>query len=216
MRAQTQMRRAGLAQVLAAMVAVLSVSACGRTVSWEEEVPLNTGETIWVERTMPWEPQGRVGNPFDIELRPTRLQSIHFVYAGKEYTYTGRANVGWIAISSDKKPVLVAPAGDYGWYQENTYYCTTPYYVQLIPDESGKTWTWPDRIEPWLFGLPANVMANIPLLDERRPARYTAAMRDQRDLQYRREFKSGGHIDPDYKTDACITRIETFERTNHV
>ena len=30
----------------------LVLSACGRTVTWEEEVPLNTGETIWIERTM--------------------------------------------------------------------------------------------------------------------------------------------------------------------
>ena len=25
-----------------------------RVVEWEEEVPLNTGETIWVKRSMPW------------------------------------------------------------------------------------------------------------------------------------------------------------------
>ena len=32
-------------RILVAMVAALQLTACSKTVQWEEEVPLNTGET---------------------------------------------------------------------------------------------------------------------------------------------------------------------------
>ena len=37
------------------MVLAVLLVACSKTVQWEEEVPLNTGEVIWVKRSMPWE-----------------------------------------------------------------------------------------------------------------------------------------------------------------
>jgi hypothetical protein len=37
------------------VVAVFLLSACSKTVTWEEEVPLNTGEVIWVERVDSYE-----------------------------------------------------------------------------------------------------------------------------------------------------------------
>lgn len=70
-------------------------SSTTRTITWEDEVPLNTGETIWIERSMPWGLLGGFGNPLDIELRPTRVQTIRFTYGGTEYSYIGRANVLW-------------------------------------------------------------------------------------------------------------------------
>lgn len=36
-------------------IAVLLLSACSKTVTWEEEVPLNTGEVIWVKRVDSYE-----------------------------------------------------------------------------------------------------------------------------------------------------------------
>lgn len=36
-------------------IAVFLLSACSKTVKWEEEVPLNTGEVIWVERVDSYE-----------------------------------------------------------------------------------------------------------------------------------------------------------------
>ena len=52
-------------------LAALQLSGCSRTVEWEEEVPLNTGETIWVHRSMPWVYKGGFGNPFDMSMLPT-------------------------------------------------------------------------------------------------------------------------------------------------
>ena len=34
-------------------LAMTALTACSKTVEWEEEVPLNTGETIVVKRTVP-------------------------------------------------------------------------------------------------------------------------------------------------------------------
>lgn len=184
----------------------LALGACSRTVTWEEEVLLNTGETIWIERSMPWEMRGGFGNPFDIAIRPTRDQTIRFTYRGTTYTYRGRANVLWVAISPTWRPTLVAPAGDYGWYSANTYYCVVPYYVQLVPSADGQQWSWPERIEPWLYNLPANVMSSIPRLNEERKRRYTRADRDERDAVSRLQIPSGSRIDPTYKAGSCIAR----------
>lgn len=194
--------------IIFAGFAMLHLTACSKTVEWEEEVPLNTGETIWIERSMPWALQSGFGNPFVISMLPTRVQTIRFTYAGKEYSYVGRANVRWIAISPAKQPVLVAPAADFGWYSQNNYSCVVPYYVQLVPDASAKQWTWPEKIESWLYNTPANVMASIPTLDEQRQSRYTVKDRDQRDAVYRLQFPQGGRIDPFYKAGSCITKLE--------
>lgn len=197
-------------QLLLAGLAALHLTACSKTktVQWEEEVPLNTGETIWIKRSMPWALQGGFGNPLMISMLPTREQTIRFTYAGKEYSYVGRANVRWIAISPAKQPVLVARAGDLAWAKQNNYYCVIPYYVQLVPDESGKHWIWPEKIDPWLYQLPANVMASIPMLDENQQARYTAKDRDERDATYRLQSPTAMRIEPLYKEDDCIHKVD--------
>ena len=150
-----------LLQVTLILAAAMQVTACSKNVRWEEEVPLNTGETIWIKRSMHWAYKGGFGNPFDMAMRPTGEQTLRFEYGGADYTFTGRVLVGWIAISPTKRPVLVAIPTAYGWnYQyETAYYCVVPYYVQFTPDKAGKVWTWPLQIEPWLYNLPANVMA---------------------------------------------------------
>lgn len=202
------------ARGLAIGLLALVVSGCSRTVSWEEEVLLNTGETIWIEREMTWAMLGAMGNPFDIGLRPTREQVIRFKYGARQYQYVGRAHVHWLAISPSKVPVLVAPAADFGWYSKHNYYCVVPYYVQFIPDASGKQWTWPEKIEPWLYNLPANVMTSLPVPGEGR-RRFTNRDRDQRDHVYRLQVPEGARIDPYYKVSGCLTSMEELLKRNH-
>jgi len=201
------------AKAFATGVCALVLSACSRTVTWEEEVPLNTGETIWIEREMRWAMLGSLGNPFDIALRPTRDQVIRFKYSGRSYTYAGRAHIHWIAIAPSKLPVLVAPAADFGWYSKHNYYCVVPYYVQLVPDATGKHWTWPEKIEPWLYHIPANVMTSLPVPGESK-RRFTSADRDERDKLYRYQMPEGARIDPYYKVSGCITSMEQFFKAN--
>jgi len=193
-------------RALAIGALALVLTACSRTVTWEEEVPLNTGETIWIERTMPWAMRGGLGNPFDIALRPTYEQTIRFTYAGRQYAYSGRANIRWIAIAPNKQPVLVAKAADFGWAAGNHYYCVVPYYVQFAFENLTKSWKWPDRIDAWLYHLPANVMVTIPGPTANQ-GRYTAIDRDSRDAAYRSWTPEGGRIDPTYKEGGCIHKV---------
>lgn len=184
-------------------VAVFLLSACSKTVTWEEEVPLNTGEVIWVKRSMPWTYMGGFGNPFDIAMRPTREQTIRFAYGGINYSFTKRVQVGWLAISPNGKPVLVAIPGSFGWnyLSENTYYCVTPYYVQFSPDQSGAEWKWPEKIDTWLYTLPANLMISMPQPSDGHLNRYTKADRDRRDAAYRLQSPHAAKIDPMYHAD---------------
>lgn len=129
-----------------------------RTVTWEEEVPLNTGETIVVKRT------GRYVD-YDYDLSQNRLgykpdpkTTMEFEYKGKRYSFSSEAGVMLLAIGSDGIPNFAANPDNYSWQFKNKYYCTSPYYVQFKPDPDRTTWTWPSDIENWLYGLPANLM----------------------------------------------------------
>jgi hypothetical protein len=188
----------------AALCCSIALVGCERTVEWQEEVPLNTGEVIWIKRRVDFELRGGFSNPFDIGLRPSRVQEIRFEYSGQQYAYRGRANVILLAVSPAKLPTLVAPAADFAWDEENRYFCVIPFYVQLVSDSSGSTWNWPPKPEAWLYGMPANVMQSIPKLDEHRKARYGAMDRSQRDETYRLQFPPGARIDPTYSTNNCV------------
>lgn len=102
-------KRMTLGIVLAALPAL---AACSKTVQWEEEVPLNTGEVIWVKRTVVYTKQGGAGNPLDVAYRPENNETIEFAWGGKKYSYEGDARIILLAISPQKKPVLVARAAD--------------------------------------------------------------------------------------------------------
>ena len=47
-----------MTKVILLAIAALELSACSKAVSWEEEVPLNNGTTIWVKRTQEYSYQG--------------------------------------------------------------------------------------------------------------------------------------------------------------
>lgn len=192
-------------KILLTAMAALQLGACSKTVQWEEEVPLNTGETIWIKRSMPWEIRSGTGNPLDFDMRPDGdKQSYQFTYRGKAYSYAEGARIIWIAISPSGEPNLLARSADFAWDSRNNYTCVTPQYVQLVPDASGRVWTWPKKIEPWVYELPANVMANFPRLEEQRKERYTAQERDQRDKKFRLQFEGVKKIDANFKS-SCIT-----------
>lgn len=195
---------------LCIIVALSPLAACSTPVEWDEEVLLNTGETILVRRKIEYALRGGFGNPADIAMRPTNVQQIRFTYSHTEYMYEGRINLILLAISPDGKPNLVAPAADYNWANdwEHKYSCVVPFYVQLVPDSTGKVWTWPKRPESWLFGLPSNLMVSRPGYREPRKARYDNNDRVQRDSVYRLKFPPGASIDPSYKAECVNYPVE--------
>lgn len=151
-----------LKMVMTLLLLALATSAQSRTVRWQEEVPLNTGETITVQRELVYTLRGGWANPMDIERRPQRIQTIKFQWSGKQYRYEGDAAIMLLAISPAGLPVLVARAGDYAWHRVHRYECTVPFYVQLVPDPTGQAWYWPPSVEQWLHGLPANLLLSRP------------------------------------------------------
>ena len=136
----------------------MTISACSKTVQWEEEVLLNTGETIIVNKEVRYSIKGQPGNPADLGYVPDWVETISFKYGGRGYSFKGEASLIVLAISPNKLPVLIAPVTLGDWFYNNNYACVTPYYVQLNPDSTGKQWAWPVRIESWTYNLPANLL----------------------------------------------------------
>jgi hypothetical protein len=179
--------------------------ACSKTVRWEEEVPLNTGETIWVTRTVVYSLQGEGGNPMNIGYRQNRTETLSFSWSGKNYSYEGDAALMLLAISPAHKPVLVAPASDRSWAWRHGYYCANPHYVQFSPDADGRKWTWPPQIEPWLYGMQHNLMRQRHSHGEML-TRYTAAQRGEEDRLLSIQTPSRVVIDPTLTENNCKKR----------
>lgn len=184
----------------------LCMTACSKTVQWEEEVPLNTGDTIWVKRTVTYSLKGAGGNPLDMAYRPDWTEKLAFEWKGKEYIYKGDADLMLLAISPlTKQPVLIAQAANKQWGWSNNYYCTTPYYVQFVPDETGKNWTWPASIETWLYSLPKNIMVGYrnDKVDQIKD-RYTARDRAEKDATADIQDPSSARVDSTYTFKHCF------------
>jgi hypothetical protein len=181
---------------------MLSVAGCTRSIEWDEEVPLNTGETVWVHRSGSLRFGSAPGNPLDFGYQAEPKTRIAFTYRGRQYTYTSEVTLQVLAIAPDSTPNLVISASDYMWQFEHGYLCTRPSYVQLRPDVSGNQWTWPEHIEPWLYGLPTNLLVGLPA-NRPKPLRITAIERRSHNV---RVFRAGDHfrqIDPNYQYPGC-------------
>jgi hypothetical protein len=188
---------------LVALLTTTLLAGCSRTVTWEEEVPLNTGETIWVTREVIYKLQGAGGNPLDIAYRPDWTEKTAFEWQGLKYRYVGDARLMLLAISPvNKKPVLLASAAHRDWHWRNNYRCTTPFYVQLTPLEEGDAWSWPPSIEPWMYGMQYNLMAKRAELSEVKK-RYTSNDRAQMDRTTSIQNPSSVRVDPNYKFEQC-------------
>lgn len=148
------------------MVAVLwmiQTYGCTKTIQWEEEVQLNTHEIVLLKHKVEYNVQGGAGNPFDFAYRPKSGSHVmEFDWNGRHYVFNLEIGIMLLAISPQKQPVLLAPAESRAWEAVNHYKCTIPFYVQFIPDSSGRNWTWPSRIEPWLYNLDSNLLVKTP------------------------------------------------------
>jgi hypothetical protein len=185
------------------LLAALLLSGCSKTVTWEEEVPLNTGEVIWVTRIVTYKLVGASGNPLDIDYRPDWTETLEFTWQGKVYSYTGDAALMLLAISPKSlQPVLVAKASSKQWSRQYDYRCTTPFYVQFVPAHDGRKWSWPPNIEPWLFGLPYNIMQSTPGLQEGKN-KYSSDQRLERDRVIGHQSPSLVRVESNYIFNQC-------------
>ena len=191
------------------LIAVLALgwvlAGCTRTVHWEEEVLLNTGETIWVKRSGTYTYRSASGNPLDYGYQPDWVSTIEFSYQTKIYVFKDDASLILLAIAPDGRPNLVADAADHDWQWKNKHFCVTPYYAHFRPDESGKRWTWPAHIDGWLFGLPTNLMFGVPELASS-GQKFIVADRVQHNASLTVRNKELQAIDPTYASKTCPKR----------
>lgn len=159
------------------LAALVFISGCTRSVTWEEEVPLNTGETIWVKRSGTYSFSYSAGSGH-VGYSPDWKSTIEFTYKGKKYSFTSDVGLVLLAIAPDGLPNLVADPRNNEWHWKNNYYCVSPYYVQFRPENSSTSWIWPEKIEPWLYGLRTNlILGLVPLANDGK--RYADADREQ-------------------------------------
>ena len=191
-------------RILLLVLAALQLTACSKTVQWEEEVPLNTGETIWVKRTVKYTYQGDAGNPLNVAYRPKPGSYVtEFIFRGKPYRFDLDVGIVLIAISPKGYPVLVGE-GDY-WNLIGKYPCTIPLYIEFVPDETGQEWTWPANIAPWLYNLETNRLYAIPTPDQPK-LRYTVEERKAANAPGLVGSRSRQKINPAHTGDLCKSK----------
>jgi hypothetical protein len=151
----------------------LVLAGCTKEVSWEEEVRLNTGDTVIIRRTAVFERSGAPGNPFEIGWGLRGAPVIHFAWRGKTYSFREHVRPFVLAISPQNVPTVVINPAIGRWDAKHPLPCFKPYYVQFSAGADGNTWTWQRGIEPWLHHAPTNLSQAFPNPD-RRKERYTA------------------------------------------
>lgn len=194
--------RSAFILILMTLVALLYIALRPREVVWSEEVPLNTGQTIWVERSVVYSLKGDAGNPMDFDFRPSWNESISFEWRGRIYKYYGDADLMVLAISPEEIPVLIAPADHKDWGWHHGFRCTTPFYVQLIPEPRGRGWRWQPKLAQWAVGLPRNLMGRKRSMGEM-PGRYTVADKQREDRTGALATRGTAIIDSDYSSHNC-------------
>lgn len=134
---------------------------CSKTVKWQEEVALSPTELVWVTRTVDYERGGSAGNPLDITWLGRRF-AMEFIWRGNNYHFEQHGAPTVLRLGPTGPPVILAPADAGAWYAQNHYACTTPFYVQFVPDSTGKIWTWPTFVDPFFYGTETNLLQVVP------------------------------------------------------
>lgn len=162
-------------RILLAVVAALQLAACAKTVQWEEEVPLNTGETIWVQRTDTFRRGSEPGNPLKSAWWPN-TRAYKFSWHGQIYTYETKPKVlyGPILIyveTADKSIALVDSTmnlncvqrgyGEYRW--------------------ANGSWQLQQNVNRAIVGQPRNLMAYYSSDEGEIPARVDKEFKQRAD-----------------------------------
>lgn len=203
-RAVALARRASFALGIA--LGASAMSSCSSQVEWKEEVPLNTGETIWVTRTARYE--RALTGPLALELG-WRLEdeSLKFEWGGKNYRHTAslskqpRPILLFIDVDQ-RQPVLVAPLGD-----PTQYGCRKPHYGEYR--FQGGVWRIQEKLSTMTFGARSNLMIHRPGTPQPTLGVVSAESRERADWPYQVQF---GYpplktIDPSYVTDTCKGKV---------
>lgn len=148
--------------ILIGVFLATQLSACTKTVRWEEEVPLNTGEVILVSRKDFFVQRSEPGNPFKMGWW-IKKRSYRFHWQGKDYSYTTRHANGPIILYVYIKEKTVSIIDD-GWPK-----CSG--YAEFR--WTGGEWKIQKDINRAIIGRPVNIMDYYSAIDGKIPARVT-------------------------------------------
>jgi hypothetical protein len=161
------MNRRNFTMAAASMPSLL-LSSCGKSlknVEWEEEVPLNTGEILWVKRADTYTSRSEPGNPLQMGWWP-KSRSYKFQWNGQQcfYELDSKISAGAILIYVIEASKTVAIV-------DGTTNCAKPGYGEFRWTEGN--WQLQPNIDPTLVGQPRNLMEYASAEDGAIPARVT-------------------------------------------
>lgn len=151
----------GLAIALLAVV----LSGCSRTVTWEEEVPLNTGATAWIARTDTYSRSTEPGNPFkpawDIEKR-----GVEFDLHGRRYAFQAATTDIFMVVDRGSTISIVAWSTD----------CKKRGYAEY--QWTRDAWRLQPSVDQPLVGQPRNLIGYFSAAEGAIPARVSVSYKN--------------------------------------
>jgi hypothetical protein len=188
------MKGAACGAVAVALVALLS--GCSKRVEWKEEVPLNNGQTIWVQRSAVYE---RVlTGPLALQLG-WRIgeETIEFEWGQSTYRFVDAVSPTYLVIDFTSKPVLIAVIN--GRLFER-YGCRTPFYIEWRPLQD-KGWKVSEKLNAAFEGVRANLL-HFRNPDPRMPSVIRSSDRERLDYE-QFNWGSKGLLTTDYVDPRC-------------
>jgi hypothetical protein len=183
-------------KLIALVSLAVLVAGCGKTVEWQEEVALATGERLWLTRRVSYERYG--DNPLALGLSGWRVEreEMSFVWGGKPYTYAyGKVPAPMVLFiePSTAAPAVIVPLP----HRE----CRVPHFRQWVAAGGD----WQERpLSPAAHGLHKNLMRHRPGTPEEAQARYSAEQVAQLDSRFRKLIALT--VTPDFLPPDCRAR----------
>ena len=144
------------------LLSAILLTACSKTVQWEEEVPLNTGEVIWVKRTDTYVKGSEPGNPLKMTWG---LEKRFYKFLWQKQTYEYEVVVkagGPILIHAFEDRVIAII--DSAWPQ-----CSGYGEYRWVDGH----WVLQKNVSAEIVGRPRNLMAHYSAIDGDIPMRVT-------------------------------------------
>jgi hypothetical protein len=190
------MNRRTFAMALVSAPCVLA--ACGastKTVEWEEEVLLNTGEIIWVKRADTYIRRSEPGNPLQMGWWPYDRRSYKFSWHDQSYVYEVNGHGAPILLHAyiEEKSIAIV---DSAWPA-----CKGYGVFKWINEK----WQLQPNTILTLVGHPRNLMAHSSALDGAIPARVTREWIKNKHFELPQNGSSDTHLLAS-KIDANCTR----------
>ena len=203
------MKRATLPQRLALAIALsiaVLLTACSKTVEWEEEVLLNTGQLIVIKREAELKydiSQDRLFSPY----WQYQAENLNFQWNGAKYDFRSapkEANLISVsplilAIDSSGTPNIFGYADSY-WVHLKSQGCAQTPIVKLIAQKG--SWLSDSSREAWILDLTLNLTSGMLY-----PQPNTRVTWSEKLAQFDRWAPEARKLNPSFVIESCIKGV---------